>query len=253
MFQDQNSGQVFSRSCYWNCLVMWGKEAHVILLCFSLAAFCSFHLIFSLLLLVLTRFSRVAKASELLSFYKFCAISWDRNVCTGSEQMSSKCLHDNGHKKMVRKIIQEQSEWKLCKKFVRNILLPVYFPSFWLSYYVLPAPHLYQSVQSHLFAGNRHYLKQSCEIWLPFMKDSSFYWISSTWTNISGFVPGAEIRLHNFKVQRRRTFCVPSSFSLMLLLLCTAPPKRAVSWFWKSSIIKYLFSTALLLSQWLFF
>lgn len=48
MFQDKYCGQVFSRSCYWNCLGMWEKEAHVILLRVSLAAFCSFPLTFSL-------------------------------------------------------------------------------------------------------------------------------------------------------------------------------------------------------------
>lgn len=68
---------------------------------------------FFTLLPLLTRFNRGAQASELLSFYKSCAIARDRNVCTGSEQMSSKCLHDNGHEKMVRKIIQEQSKWSL--------------------------------------------------------------------------------------------------------------------------------------------
>lgn len=103
---------------------MWGKEAHVILQCVSCCLLLLPLLNFFTLLPVLTRFSRRAKASELLSFYKYCAISWDRNVCTGSEQMSSKCLHDNDHKKMVRKIIQEQSKWKIYKKYIFQYISP---------------------------------------------------------------------------------------------------------------------------------
>lgn len=231
MFQDKNCGQVFSRSCYWNCSGMWGKEAHVILQCVSCCLLLLPLLNFFTLLPVLTRFSRGVKASELLTFYKYCAISWDRNVCTGSEQMSSKCLHDNGHEKMVRKIIQEQSKWKIYQKYIFQ--------------YISPASGYHVMCFLHLIFINRFsltYLPATGIIWSslvrydfllwkipPFMKDSSFYWISSTWTNISGIVPGAEIKHHNFKAQRRGTFCVPSSLSLMLLLLCTAPPKRAES------------------------
>lgn len=134
-------------------------------------------------------------------------------------------LHDNDHKKMVRKIIQEQSKWKIYKKYIFQ--------------YISPASGYHVTCFLHLIFINQFSLTSlpaTGVIWSSLVRYYFLLW------KIPPFIESVahgQIFLVLFLVQRldiitlrrrgEELFCVPSSLSLMLLLLCTAPPRRAES------------------------